>query len=84
MNFAKNWKETAWEASLGVYYRRMIDLKDYISFANIIANPDLETEIIHAEGRAYGLELNIKKNKGVLQSNISYTLARSERKTNGS
>lgn len=70
-------------SSLGVYFRKIQDLKDYVDFADLFSLTPLETEVLHAEGRAYGLELNLNKNRGKMQFNFSYTLSRSEKKTNG-
>lgn len=83
IEFIKNWQQVHWTTSFGSYYRWMTALKDYRDFADLMINRHFETEVFHVNGRAYGLELNLRKNKGILQTNISYTLARVERKTNG-
>ncbi|THH37709.1 TonB-dependent receptor [Neolewinella litorea] len=65
-------------------YARLIDqLWDYRDFADVIVNPQLETEIRVGEGRAYGLELSGKKKVGEINGLVSYTLSRTERRVPG-
>jgi hypothetical protein len=49
----------------------------------LILNNNLETEILSGEGRAYGIELYLKKNSGRFTGWISYTLSRAERRVPG-
>ena len=44
---------------------------------------DVESELLFGKGRAYGLELIVKKKSGKLTGWISYTLSKTERKING-
>ncbi|NJB86893.1 hypothetical protein GGR26_002670 [Lewinella marina] len=65
-------------------YARLIDqLWDYRDFADVIVNPQLETEIRIGEGCAYGLELSGKKKVGEINGLVSYTLSRTERQVAG-
>jgi len=84
LEFAQHTRNSSWTHSLGIYYRQITDLKDYVDFADLLSETPVETEIVHARGRAYGLEINIQKTKGNLRANLSYTLSRSEKKTSGS
>ncbi len=68
-----------WETSVEAYYRGIDVLYDYMDFAQLVMNPNLEEELAEGEGRAYGLELSIKKNSGALTGWLSYTLSRTER-----
>jgi hypothetical protein len=56
---------------------------DYIDNAELLLNEFLEGDLLAGHGRAYGLELYVKKNKGKLTGWISYTLGRSERQVEG-
>lgn len=56
---------------------------DYINGAELLLNKELEADLLYGDGRAYGLELFIKKNEGRFTGFTSYTLSRSERKING-
>lgn len=84
LEYAQKGNQASWSASVAAYYRWMSDVKDYIDFADLFADKQVETEIVHAQGRAYGLELNLKKARGDFQFDLSYTLSRTERKTNAS
>jgi len=56
---------------------------DYIDGADLIAQPAIETQVLAGEARAYGLEMMFKKDSGKFNGWISYTLSRSEQKTEG-
>jgi hypothetical protein len=71
------------EASVEVYYKGMQNSLDYKSGAELLLNPDLEVDILSGVGRAYGVEVLLKKKSGRLNGWISYTYARSLLKVNG-
>jgi len=71
------------ESSIETYYKDLQNQVDYVDGANLLLNEYLEGELISGIGRAYGLELYLKKSTGKLTGWISYTLARSERKSPG-
>jgi hypothetical protein len=71
------------ESSAEVYYKDMLNQVDYVDGANLLLNELLEGELINGIGRAYGLELYVKKATGDLTGWVSYTLSRSERKSPG-
>jgi hypothetical protein len=75
--------ETEFESSAEVYYKDLQNQVDYVDGANLLLNELLEGELINGIGRAYGLELYVKKSTGNLTGWISYTLSRSERKSDG-
>ncbi|MEM6628876.1 MAG: carboxypeptidase-like regulatory domain-containing protein [Bacteroidota bacterium] len=68
-----------WESSIELYFRGIDVLYDYRDFAQLVMNPNLEEELVQGTGRAYGLELSIKKNTGSFTGWLSYTLSRTER-----
>jgi TonB dependent receptor/CarboxypepD_reg-like domain/TonB-dependent Receptor Plug Domain len=72
----KNFKSNTIETSVEVYYKRMQNYLDYKSGAVLILNHNIETDVINTEGKAYGLELMIKKVAGKLNGWISYTYSR--------
>lgn len=79
LGYFRNFRENDWETSAELYYRSLDQLWDYIDFAELVVNDQLETEIRSGRGRAYGLELSAKKQRGILNGWLSYTLSRSER-----
>jgi len=71
------------EASMEVYYRTTQNQIDYIDGADILINEFIEGDLLSGKGRAYGLELYIKKNGGRINGWVSYTLARTELQVDG-
>ena len=67
------------ELGIEAYGREIDQLWDYRDFADVVVNPQLETQILVGEGRAYGLELSGKRKVGELNGLVSYTLSRTER-----
>lgn len=60
INFGKN---SMYEASAEVYYKDMQNQIDYIDGAELLLNEELEAELLTGKGRAYGLELYVKRGK---------------------
>jgi len=67
-----------------VYYKRLKDYLDFKSGASLLLNHSIETEVLPTRGKAYGLELMIKKATGKLNGWISYTYARTYLQTSDS
>ncbi|PWH86462.1 TonB-dependent receptor [Brumimicrobium oceani] len=65
------------------YFKKTQNEVDYRNSADFLYSKAIEGELLYGEGRAYGLELQIKKNKGDFTGWISYTLSRTERKIEG-
>ncbi|WP_026994330.1 TonB-dependent receptor [Flectobacillus major] len=80
LGYFQNLANNTYEASAEVFYKEMQNQIDYADGANLFLNPLFEKDLIFGKGRAYGLELFVKKNKGAFTGWISYTLQRSERK----
>jgi hypothetical protein len=72
----KNFKSNTIETSVEVYYKRIKDYLDYKPGAKLILNETIETDVINTKGKAYGVELLIKKPGGKLNGWISYTYSR--------
>jgi len=79
----KNFKENSFEFSMETYYKSMLNQIDYRNGANTQANELIEGELLYGIGRAYGIELMLKKKSGRLTGWFGYTLSRSERKIDG-
>ncbi|RYG02627.1 MAG: TonB-dependent receptor, partial [Chitinophagaceae bacterium] len=76
LGFYKNFKNNTIETSLEVYYKRIKDYLDYKSGAELIMNHTIETDVINTKGKAYGIEMMVKKPTGKLNGWISYTYSR--------
>ncbi len=83
LGWFKNFKENMFEFNVETYYKSMQNQIDYRNGANTQANELLEGELLYGIGRAYGLELVLKKKKGRLTGWVGYTLSRTERKIDG-
>ena len=83
LGYFRNFKNNAFETSAEIYYKDMKNVLDYKDGAELFLNEDIETELLHGDGYAYGLELLIKKQEGKITGWASYTLARSMRKIPG-
>lgn len=79
----KNLKNNDYETSVEVYYRKTARQLEYINGADLLINEALEADLLSGDGRAYGMELYVKKNSGRLNGWISYTLGRTELQTEG-
>ncbi|MEZ0542080.1 TonB-dependent receptor [Fibrella arboris] len=77
LGFYKNLRANTIEVSLEGYYRTLTNQLDYKSGATLLLNHHLETDVVRAEGVAYGVELMVKKLTGKLNGWVSYTFARS-------
>jgi len=78
LGYFKNLKHNAYEFSVETYYKILDNTIDYKTGAEITLNPTVEGELLYGEGRAYGIELFLKKKKGDFTGWVSYTLSRSE------
>ncbi len=83
LGWFKNFKENMYEFNVETYYKSLLNQVDYKNGANEQANEKLEGEILSGIGRAYGLELFLKKKSGRFTGWVAYTLSRTERKIAG-
>lgn len=78
--YFKNFKDNLFEFSAEVYYKWLQNQIDYKDGAQLLVNQDVESDLTYGSGRAYGLELFLKKKYGRFNGWIGYTLSRTERK----
>ena len=83
IGYFRNLKANNYTLELETYYKTVANRLDYVDGSNLIANNNLETEILHGKSRAYGLEFLLRKNKGRFTGWLSYTLSKSEQKVAG-
>ncbi len=83
LGYFQNFNNDMFEFSAETYYKTMDNIVDYIDGADLILNEFLEGDLLPGEGRAYGLELMMKKNTGKYTGWLSYTLGRTERRIEG-
>ncbi|NKI32475.1 TonB-dependent receptor [Croceivirga thetidis] len=73
----RNFNDNMYEASIEGYYKRMQNVLDFKTGANLFLNENVETEILQGDGKAYGVEFLLKKNRGDFNGWLSYTYSRS-------
>jgi TonB dependent receptor/CarboxypepD_reg-like domain/TonB-dependent Receptor Plug Domain len=77
----KNWGDNMYESSIESYYKDMRNLIEYKEGStpgdNVFDNPD--NSFTYGKGKAYGVELFLRKNKGKLTGWLGYTLSYSTR-----
>ncbi len=83
LGYFRNTADNSFEFSAETYYKWLRNQIEYKNGAELIANPNVESELLYGTGRAYGLELYAKKTKGRVTGWLSYTLSRTERKFDG-
>lgn len=83
LGYFQNLQNDNYELTTEVYYKKMSHLVDYIEGADLLLNEFLEGDLLEGDGRAYGLELMVKKNNGRFNGWASYTLGRTERQVEG-
>jgi CarboxypepD_reg-like domain/TonB-dependent Receptor Plug Domain/Secretin and TonB N terminus short domain len=67
------------QLSLESYYKWMYNLVEYKEGARIILNNEYENELVFGKGTAYGFEVMVQKNKGIVSGWVGYTLSWAKR-----
>lgn len=83
LGYFRNFKDNTYEFSAEVYYKNMQNQIDFKDHAELQGYDVIDTELLVGKGRAYGLELMVRKQTGRLTGWIGYTLAKSEKKIDG-
>ena len=65
-----------WELSLEGYYKAMSHYLDYKGGSVISMNKDIASDVIETDGKAYGVELMLKKPSGKLNGWLAYSFSR--------
>ncbi|HLL42443.1 MAG TPA: carboxypeptidase-like regulatory domain-containing protein [Segetibacter sp.] len=76
LGYYQTFKSNTIETSIEAYYKQTNHFLDYKSGASLILNKHIETEVMNTRGKAYGVELLIKKLSGKFNGWISYTYSR--------
>ena len=83
LGYFQNFKQNLYEFSGEIYYKDMQNQIDYKNGAELRANENVENQLLFGKGRAYGVELFLKKKYGKFNGWIGYTLSKTERKIDG-
>jgi hypothetical protein len=83
LGYFRNFLDNMFETSIETYYKSFQNQIDYVNGAQLNLNANVESQLLYGIGRAYGVELFIKKKYGRFTGWVGYTLSRTERKING-
>jgi hypothetical protein len=64
------------EVSAEIYYKRMDNMVDFKGGTDLIMNESIERDLVNVYGKAYGLELLVKKPEGRIRWSVGYTWSR--------
>jgi hypothetical protein len=64
------------EASAELYYKEIKNMVDFKGGTNLVMDENIEKDIVNVRGKAYGVELVLKKTEGKLRYSIGYTYSR--------
>ena len=79
IGYYRNFKNNRYEASAETYYKVMDNQIEFKPFSTLYFNANLENQMVFGQGKAYGLELFLKKKVGRLNGWIGYTWSRAYR-----
>jgi hypothetical protein len=77
LGYYRNFQDNTYVTYLEGFYKKMGNLVEYKDGASLLLNEHLETELLPAEGKSYGVEASIQKNKGRFTGSLNYTWSRS-------
>ncbi|MES2703291.1 MAG: TonB-dependent receptor [Bacteroidota bacterium] len=84
LGYYKNLFDNRCELTIEGYYKGMQNQIDYRDGADIYINSNaIESQLLFGKGRAYGVEVLVKKKVGKWTGWVSYTLSKTERKIDG-
>lgn len=73
----KNFRDDVIETSIEGFYKKSTNLLDYANGASLSMNPYIDADLLPANGKSYGVELNVRKTKGQMTWQFAYTWSRS-------
>ena len=75
LKVAKRFPKVSFEHASG--YKRSKNILDYKVGADLLINPNVESEVLQGVGKSQGFEFLVRKNEGKLNGWLGYTYARS-------
>jgi hypothetical protein len=79
LGYYKDMKSIGSTFSAELFHKKMTNQIEYESHPETLLNPAMEGELRFGVGRAYGLELMLKKDEGRLRGWVGYTWSRAKR-----
>ncbi|HWB25793.1 MAG TPA: TonB-dependent receptor [Chitinophagaceae bacterium] len=73
-----NLASVTWQMSVEAYYRTIQNTLDYKDGASLLMNRYIETALLNARGRGYGIEFSLLKTTGKFTGQFNYTYSKTE------
>ena len=83
VGYFKEFKDAVYSFSFESFYKTIDNRLNFINGADIIANENIERVLLSGEGRTYGAEFLLQKNKGRFKGWLAYTLSKAEERVLG-
>jgi CarboxypepD_reg-like domain/TonB-dependent Receptor Plug Domain len=83
IGYFRNFAHNTYEVSAEAYYKVLKNVIEYKNGAQVFLNDHLETDMVNAKGRNWGIEFYARKSSGLLTGWVSYTYSRSMLRTTG-
>lgn len=77
--YFRNFNDNNYEFSAELYYKWMQNQIEYRSGTDLRGNGNVEADLLYGDGRAYGIELFLKKRFGKFNGWIGYTWSKTQR-----
>lgn len=77
--YFRNFNDNRYEFSAEIYYKWMQNQIEYRTGTDLRGNANVEADLLYGRGRAYGVELFLKKRFGKFNGWVGYTLSKTER-----
>ncbi|QNK64710.1 TonB-dependent receptor [Pedobacter sp. PAMC26386] len=81
--YFRNFDDNKFEFSAEIYYKWMQNQIEYRNGTDLREKDNVEADLLYGDGRAYGIELFLKKKFGKFHGWIGYTYSRTERQVDG-
>jgi hypothetical protein len=83
LGFYRMLSRSGFEASAELYYKEIKNMVDYKGGTKLIMAENIERDIINVEGKAYGMELILKKTEGKVRYSVGYTYSKTLLRSTG-
>lgn len=74
----RNFKDRMFELGIEAYYKNAKNVVQYKDGATLLLNPYIETGLLNARSKAYGVEFSFSKNVGKFTGQVNYTYSRTQ------
>ncbi|MFM7329854.1 MAG: TonB-dependent receptor, partial [Bacteroidota bacterium] len=79
MGYFRNTADKRYEMFAELYYKKIDNVLDFKDGAQLILNPQIETDLLQGKARSYGIEVQGTKNSGKFTGSAGYTFSRTFR-----